>query len=363
MRNRKSIIGIIVIGLLLLSGCQSGQQNVQQEESESAIKPSVEATVIADNLSIPWEIQKWDDVFYLTQRTGGIVEVKDGKKSFVTTKFSQPLSKRPEAGLLGFVLDPDFGGAGEAFAYYTYEDDGDSYNRVVKLRRSGNQWIEEDVLLDRIPSGQYHHGGRLGIGPDHKLYITTGDATEKENAQDISYLGGKILRMNLDGSIPEDNPFKGSYVYSYGHRNPQGLVWTEDGNLYETEHGPNGYDEINLIEAGSNYGWPEVTGDERSKSMTSPLAHSGEPSWAPSGIDRWHQDLLFASLAGQSVKVFDSETRKVTELLTGFGRVRDVRVEGDFLYFITNNTDGRGIPREKDDTLYKVDLTSFSLEE
>ncbi|MFI8577024.1 PQQ-dependent sugar dehydrogenase [Rossellomorea aquimaris] len=363
MRNRNSWF-LFVIGLsLLLSACSMGQPDEQQEESESVSKPSVESNVIAQNLSIPWSIQKLDGVFYITQRTGDIIEIKDGRKSVVKTNLSMPLSKRPEAGLLGFVLHPDFKTNQQAYAYYTYDDSGDPYNRVVLLKRTENEWSEEKVLLDEIPSGQYHHGGRLEIGPENKLYITAGDATQQDKAQDLSFLGGKILRMNLDGGIPDDNPFKDSYVYSYGHRNPQGLAWNEAGELYATEHGPNGYDEVNRIEAGNNYGWPKITGNEKQESLISPLAHSGEPSWAPSGVDVWNEDLVFASLAGQSVKRFDPETRKVSDLLTGFGRIRDVLVEGDTLYFVSNNTDGRGIPRENDDKLYEVDLNSLTIEE
>ncbi|CAN7157133.1 PQQ-dependent sugar dehydrogenase [Rossellomorea sp. LjRoot5] len=348
---------------LLLSACSFGQPDVQQEESESVTRPSVESKVVAQDLSIPWSIQKLGAVFYLTQRTGDIVEIKDGNKSIVKTRLSKPLSDRPEAGLLGFVLHPDFESNQQAFAYYTYGDSDANYNRVVTLKRNASEWAEEKVLLDRIPSGQFHQGGRLEISPDHKLYITTGDATRQDHAQDLSFLGGKILRMDLDGGIPSDNPFEQSYVYSYGHRNPQGLAWSQNGEFYETEHGPNGFDEVNLIKAGNNYGWPKITGSDKEESMISPLAHSGEPSWAPSGADFWNADFVFASLAGQSVKRFDTETGEVTDLLTGFGRVRDVLVEGDTLYFVSNNTDGRGIPRENDDKLYGVDLKSVMNEE
>ncbi|MCA0151435.1 PQQ-dependent sugar dehydrogenase [Rossellomorea vietnamensis] len=363
MKIKMGWLVLIISQSILLSACSFGQSDVQQEDSESVTRPSVESKIVAQDLSIPWSIQKQDDVFYITQRTGGIVEIKDGEKSVVKTSLSKPLSDRPEAGLLGFVLHPEFKTNQQAFAYYSYDDSGDHYNRVVALKRTANEWTEEKVLLDRIPSGQFHQGGRLKIGPDHKLYITTGDATRQDHVQDPSFLGGKILRMELDGGLPSDNPFEHSYVYSYGHRNPQGLAWNRDGELYETEHGPNGYDEVNLIKAGNNYGWPKITGDEKAETMVSPLAHSGEPSWAPSGAHFWKEDFVFAALAGQSVKRFDTETGEVTDLLTGFGRVRDVLVEGDILYFVTNNTDGRGIPRENDDKLYEVDLKSVMKEE
>jgi glucose/arabinose dehydrogenase len=352
----------VTIGLLLILASCGGQQ---EEESESVSKRETEHKVMAENLSIPWSIVKDGEEFYLTERTGGIVEIKDGKQTEKKVNLSKPLASQPEAGFMGLVLHPDFKENQQAFAYYTYNDeDGTPYNRVVVLQRSEDAWDETEVLLDKIPSGaQYHHGGRLKIGPDGKLYITTGDATQEEKAQELSFLGGKILRINLDGSIPGDNPFGDSPVYSYGHRNPQGLAWNDEGELYGTEHGPNGYDEVNLLQAGKNYGWPEITGDETAEGMVTPLAHSGEPSWAPSGADFWKNKLLFAALGGQSVKLFDPATREVTTLIEGFGRIRDVLVEGDTLYYVSNNTDGRGIPKANDDKLYEVDLGSLTLEE
>ncbi|MFL8937348.1 PQQ-dependent sugar dehydrogenase [Rossellomorea oryzaecorticis] len=353
---------IPMIGLLLILTSCGGQQ---EEESESVSKRETEHKILAENLSIPWSIVKDGGDFYLTERTGGIVEIKEGRQAKVKVNLSKPLASQPEAGFMGLVLHPDFKENQQAFAYYTYNaEDGTPYNRVVVLKRSGDAWDETRVLLDKIPSGaQYHHGGRLKIGPDGKLYITTGDATQEEKAQDLSFLGGKILRINLDGSIPDDNPFADSPVYTYGHRNPQGLAWNEAGKLYGTEHGPNGYDEVNLIEAGKNYGWPEITGDEKAEGMVSPLAHSGEPSWAPSGADFWNDKLVFAALGGQSVKLFDPGTKEVKTLIKGFGRIRDVLVEGDTLYFVSNNTDGRGLPKENDDKLYQVDMNSLTLEE
>jgi glucose/arabinose dehydrogenase len=230
----------------------------------------------------------------------------------------------------------------------------------VTLNLDGEVWEEGTVLLDGIPSGQYHHGGRLTIGPDEKLYITTGDATVKENAQDLGSLGGKILRMNLNGSIPADNPFQNSYVYSYGHRNPQGLAWNANGDFYSTEHGPSGFDEINLIQAGKNYGWPLITGDEKHQGMQPPVVHSGEPAWAPSGADFHDGRIYFAALRGEGVKRFSVETGEVEEVLSGYGRVRDVYIEKETLYFISNNTDGRGNPAEDDDKLYKITLSELN---
>lgn len=199
----------------------------------------------------------------------------------------------------------------------------------------------------------------MKIGPDRKLYITTGDATAPELSQDKRSLNGKILRMNLDGSIPEDNPFENSYVYSYGHRNPQGLVWMGDA-LYATEHGQSARDELNVIKPGANYGWPVIQGNEEKAGMETPLFQSGNETWAPSGMAAANGKLYVAALRGNAVREFDVEKNTTRPIITGLGRIRDVFVEGEYLYFVSNNTDGRGNPDEKDDKLYRVLLTNLN---
>ena len=166
--------------------------------------------------------------------------------------------------------------------------------------------------------------------------------------------------MNLDGSIPDDNPFSDSYVYSYGHRNPQGITWSSAGTMYASEHGDNANDEVNLIEAGQNYGWPVIEGEEEQEQegLISPLFTSGiENTWAPSGMAYNDGKVYVAALRGSAVLEFDLETNEHRELITGLGRIRDVFIEDEFLYFISNNSDGRGNPQENDDKLYKISLT------
>ncbi|WP_421382242.1 PQQ-dependent sugar dehydrogenase [Bacillus salacetis] len=359
---KKQLKSATVLFLLLLAACSNtpSESSEPPESQETAGRENPQAKVMADKLEVPWSINKTGDTFYVNERTGGIVKVADGKATRMKVRLKEPLSQVPEAGFLGFVLHPDFPETPSAYAYYTYQNSSTPHNRVVTLNLKGDVWEEEKTLLDDIPSGQYHHGGRLEIGPDKKLYITTGDATVKEIAQDLNSLGGKILRMNLDGSIPRDNPFENSYVYSYGHRNPQGLAWNETGDFYSTEHGPSGFDEINLIKAGSNYGWPLITGDETREGMQKPAAHSGETAWAPSGAAFHDNHLYFAALRGQGVKRFSIDTGKVEEVLSGYGRVRDVFIEDGTLYFISNNTDGRGNPSENDDKLYKISLSELN---
>ena len=313
--------------------------------------------MIAENLEAPWSIEKNENTFYLTERPGNIMKLENGLIERQSVELEKELATASEAGLLGFVLAPDFRESKQAYAYYTYRDNTGQFNRIITLRLEDNIWREENLLLDKIPSGTYHHGGRLKIGPDGKLYATAGDASEGELAQELDSLGGKILRMNLDGSIPSDNPFQNSYVYSYGHRNPQGVAWSSDGMLYASEHGNSANDEVNKIEAGQNYGWPIIEGHEEQEGMVSPLFTSGEEAtWAPSGMGNYDGNLYVAALRGEAIVGINPETGEQWEVITKIGRIRDVLIEDNYLYFITNNTDGRGAPQENDDKLYRISL-------
>ncbi|WP_192869562.1 PQQ-dependent sugar dehydrogenase [Lentibacillus sediminis] len=362
---KKILIVPCLLGILFLVACSENEQqnssNEQENTQEEQLSLPIDALeVIAGNLDVPWSIEKLDDTFYLTERPGSIVQIENGEVERQTVELEQEVSTASEAGLLGFVLAPDFSESNLSYAYYTYEVSDGQYNRIVTLRLEDNVWREESLLLDQIPSGAYHHGGRLKIGPDGYLYATAGDASESEIAQDTDSLGGKILRMNLDGSIPSDNPFPDSYVYSYGHRNPQGLTWTSDGTLYASEHGNDANDEINRIEAGQNYGWPIIEGNEEQEGMVTPQFTSGDDStWAPSGMDNYNGNLYVAALRGSAVLEFDLETGEYREVITGLGRIRDVLVEDDYLYFISNNGDGRGAPEEGDDRLYRIALSEL----
>ncbi|WP_394217552.1 PQQ-dependent sugar dehydrogenase [Halobacillus trueperi] len=353
----KKTIALLITTFFLLAGCSGNSDDNKQEES---LLPVEGLEVIADNLKVPWSIEKMEDTFYLTERSGNIVKIEDGEVERQKVELEEDVSTASEAGLLGFVLAHDFSESNLAYAYYTYEDGEEQYNRIVTLRLEDRVWREENLLLDQIPSGTYHHGGRLKIGPDEKLYATAGDASDPEIAQDLDSLGGKILRMNVDGSIPDDNPFADSYVYSSGHRNPQGMTWLSDGTMYASEHGDNANDEINLIEGGRNYGWPVIEGSEEQEGMVSPQFTSGDNStWAPSGMDNFEGKLFVAALRGSAVLEFDLETGEYREVITGVGRVRDVHIKDNNLYFISNNTDGRGNPQDNDDKLYRISLSDL----
>ncbi|WP_147535154.1 PQQ-dependent sugar dehydrogenase [Bacillus marasmi] len=351
---------LLILLLSTLIGCSANTEQPRKNQEESVIADRSQPTVVAENIKIPWSIAKSGDTFYISERNGHVVKVApNGEMTRQKVKLTKRLATAAEAGLLGFVLAPDFQKTHKAFAYYTYENGSGQYNRIIELQLTGNEWSEVKVLLDKIPSGAYHHGGRLELGPDGYLYATTGDAArDPKVAQDIASLGGKILRMNLDGTIPSDNPIPNSYVYSLGHRNPQGLAWSAEGVLFESEHGPSAHDEINKIEPGKNYGWPEIVGGEEKIGMESPLFESGEETWAPSGMAYDKNKLYVATLRGNAVREFDVENKTTRILVNGLGRIRDVFIVGDTLYFISNNTDGRGTPTKNADKLYKIELTS-----
>jgi glucose/arabinose dehydrogenase len=361
----KKYLGIYMILFFLLVGCSSNeqqnskdiQQNLPNEQSNE------DREVIAENLEAPWSIDKYENTFYLTERSGSIVKIENGQMERQRVELDEELSDTSEGGLLGFVLNPDFPELNLAYAYYTYEDSSDIFNRIVTLRLEENVWKEEDMLLDKIPGNSWHDGGRLKIGPDGKLYATAGDAYEQDQAQNSTSLVGKILRINLDGTIPSDNPFPNSYTFSYGHRNPQGIAWSDDGTLYASEHGNDANDEINQIIAGQNYGWPIIEGIEEQAGMVTPLFASGdedESTWAPSGMDFYNNKLYVAALRGSAVLEFNLETGEYREVITDLGRIRDILIEDNYLYFISNNRDGRGTPQENDDKLYRVLLSEIN---
>ena len=284
-----------------------------------------------------------------------------------------------ESGLMGIALDPQFAQTRYVYAAYTMRAAGGSglQNRVVRLKDdpAGNKGTLDRVLLESIPGAATHDGARVRFGPDGKLYVTMGDAQNPAAAQDRTTLNGKVLRLNSDGSIPADNPFPGSPVFSYGHRNPQGLAWQPGtGRLYLSEHGPSGspccQDELNFVEAGKNYGWPTITGDATREGMVSPIRQSGtSETWAPGGMSfvstgPWAGTLLFTGLRGQAlyrVGLDREDPRKVTSfqpmLERQFGRLRDI-VEGPdgALYLLTSNKDGRGQPTPDDDRVVKLTL-------
>lgn len=327
---------------------------------------------VAANLQIPWSLAfAPDGRLFVTERPGRVRIVRGG------TLLPQPalvvgdVAAQGEAGLLGIAVHPSF--ATNRFVYLVYTaqrgSSGTIVNRLVRYRELNDTLSEGVVLLDNIAAASIHDGSRLRFGPDGKLYMTMGDASSPQLAQDLASLNGKLLRLNDDGTTPGDNPY-GSPVYSSGHRNPQGFDWhPQSGDLWETEHGQTGNDEVNLIERGRNYGWPVIEGAQTMTGMERPIL-AFSPSIAPSGASFYNaaafpafrQNFFFATLRGEHlhrVRFDAANPRRVASeerLLEGrFGRLRDVVVGPDgALYICTSNRDGRGSPAQDDDRVLRL---------
>ncbi|QQK74461.1 PQQ-dependent sugar dehydrogenase [Salicibibacter cibarius] len=330
-------------------------EQATDEEEEALDVEGGEYEELAAGLEAPWSIvQIDDDEIFITERAGAIAHIDGEDVTHEDISLGEEVLDEGEGGLLGMVMIPEEDES--AIVYHTYEDDdGETMNRIVAIERGDGVWEETDILLDEIPGDMFHNGGRLAIGPDDHLYATTGDASVEQLSQDVDSLAGNILRMDIDGSVPDDNPFDDSYVYSYGHRNPQGIDWSEDGRMFSSEHGPTAQDEVNEIEAGNNYGWPEITGDEGAEGMESPVFESGDDTWAPSGVAfAGESDFYVTGLAGESLMLFDVDESEMETVLEDEGRLRDVLIDDDDVYVITNNTDGRGDPGENDDRLLRL---------
>lgn len=320
---------------------------------------------VATNLDVPWEIAFLPDGDLLvTERPGHLVRLPapdqgtpvnadDGRRWPI-----RDVKSRGEAGLMGLALHPAFEDNHWIYLMLTAADE----NRVERYRLTDDGPAERTVILDGIPAGVFHDGGRIAFGPDGYLWITTGDATDDDRAQDRGSPAGKILRVTDTGAVPEGNPFD-SPVWSWGHRNPQGLARDDEGRLWSTEHGPSGWssgeDEINRIEKGANYGWPSITGDETEAGMRTPEFHSGDDTWAPAGLAAWKDRLFFGGLRGSALYVARVRDGKITGLTARFrgefGRIRAVTIGPDgLLYFATSNRDGRGRVREGDDRILRI---------
>lgn len=334
--------------------------------TEDGVRFRVE--VVATGLQIPWAIAfAPDGRLFVTERPGRVRIFAAGASASEVALTLDDAFTQGEAGVLGLTLDPEFASNRHVYVYYTAQGGGGPRNRVVRYREVGGRLGEPAVLLDDIPANVIHDGGRLRFGPDGLLYVTTGDAATTSLAQDVASLAGKILRVTRDGATPRDNPFS-SPVWSYGHRNPQGVDWHPAGGLWAVEHGSAGNDEVNVIEAGVNYGWPRIEGAQTMAGMRAPLV-SYSPAIAPSGaafyrgsrFPAFADNLFVAALRGVHLlrlRVDAAAPRVIAQerLLAGrYGRIRDVAVGPDgLIYFCTSNRDGRGSPESTDDRIARL---------
>lgn len=310
---------------------------------------------VATGLNAPWSVVFRDGTPLVSERNSGQVLELSPEGSARSIGTVQGVAARGESGLLGLAV----GSQGDLYVY-SMAADGNRVQRFPVNGEPGSLSLgQPDTLLERIPSASIHDGGRIAFGPDGMLYVTAGDASRRDSAQDRDSLAGKILRMTPDGGVPADNPFPGSLVYSYGHRNPQGLAWADDGTMFATEFGQNTWDELNIITPGANYGWPTVEGIAGRPGFVDPVQQWQPGAASPSGMAHAGGTLFLANLRGQvlrSVPVSDPAT-STEHFSREYGRIRDVALAPDGrLWFLTNNTDGRGDPRPGDDRILAVDL-------
>lgn len=315
--------------------------------------------IIAENLSIPWEVVFLPDgELLVTERIGRVVLLKAG----VTIPIAG-VRHVGEGGLLGATLHPNFTDNNYLYLYQTTEAADGLVNRVDRYTLVDATLTFDRTIIDNLPGAMYHDGGRIAFGPDGYLYVTLGDAGDPDAAQDSRSLAGSILRYTDEGTIPEDNPF-GNAVYSYGHRNAQGLAWDSTGVLWSSEHGRSGirsgYDEINRIAMGANYGWPVVEGDETGADFILPVRHSGaDTTWAPGGLAHHDGYLYMPGLRGETLyraTLSGAEISGWDEFFVGeYGRLRTISVGSDgLLYLTTSNRDGRGSPASNDDVIIRI---------
>ncbi|CUR56483.1 putative aldose sugar dehydrogenase [metagenome] len=317
-------------------------------------RPRVVAT-IADGLEVPWGIGFLPDgTALVTERDSGrVLAVTSGQVSEVGTV--DQAAPQGEAGLLGIAVSPSYAEDHAVFLYVTTASD----NRIVRTTYDGTRLGELEVILDGIPNGFIHDGGRLAFGPDGYLYASTGETGEPELAQDLDSLGGKILRITPDGDPPPGNPFDDSPVWSWGHRNVQGLAFDDDGRLWASEFGASDFDELNLIVKGANYGWPLVEGTGGNGRYAEPEVVWRTSEASPSGLAFAGGRLWLGALKGERLWRVDADGRRAerpTDFFVGdYGRLRTVVVAPDgHLWVTTSNRDGRGDPGTADDRILEI---------
>ena len=331
----------------------SPQPTSEGTPSPGRLVPGAEPETVASGLQAPWSVAFTDGATLVSERDSDrVLEVlPDGSTRVAGTV--EGVAGTGEGGLLGMTVDDQ-----QRLYVYSTAADGNRIQRFTPIGDPGSLELgEAETLLDGIPSASYHDGGRLAFGPDGMLYATSGDAGRRDAAQDRSSLAGKILRMTPDGEVPADNPFPDSLTYSYGHRNPQGVTWADDGTMFATEFGQNTWDELNIITAGTNYGWPVVEGIAGAEGFTDPVQQWDPAVASPSGMTHLGGTLYIANLRGQVLRAVPvADPGASTDYYTGdYGRFRDVAAGPDGgLWILTSNTDGRGDPSEADDRLLRV---------
>lgn len=347
--------------------------------------PQMKVETVAENLEIVWSIVfAPDNRVFLTERPGRVRIIENGKLRAAPFFTVPDISLSDEGGLMGMTLHPKFAENRFVYMAYTYRDEQNQQNvRVVRYRDSGETLVEPKTIIEAIPASKYHAGTRLKFGPDAKLYITTGDATKQKRAQNLNSINGKTLRLNDDGTIPNDNPFADyksarAEIWSYGHRNAQGMDFQpETGLMFQTEHGPSlidgvslfkrsGGDEVNIVERGKNYGWDKISHKMTKAGMETPIIEFS-PAVAPASgmfyrgnlFPEFKNNFFFGALKGESIIRLVMDGRKIVsrdELFKKeYGRIREIAESPDgSIWFSTSNRDGRGDAKQNDDRILRI---------
>jgi len=370
-----------LVALLVALGVACSQPPAGRGAGEVQTSPqsnvSFKVEKVVGGLEVPWSIV-WapDGRMIFTERPGRVRVVEKGALNPKPLLVVPDVEKSGESGLMSVALHPQFSSNHFIYLSYAYTSGGVRV-RVVRYREAPEGLVDRTVIIDDLPAAQFHAGCRLRFGPDGKLYVTTGDATRRDLAQQLDSLAGKTLRLNDDGTVPQDNPFVGRQnarpeIWSFGHRNAQGLDFQPGSNLmFQTEHGPSGFDgpgggdEVNIVEKGKNYGWPTIHHTQSAPGLESPLLEY-TPACAPASgmfyrgsvFPQFKGNFFFGCLRGERVIRVVLDGRRVVNqenLLQNYGRIRDVAEGPDgFLYFSTSNRDGRGKPAEDDDRILRL---------
>ena len=389
--NKKTFLNRILIVLLLTVVASSGCSAAEEGEVDfpvvpaSKIVPKMRVETVATNLEIVWSIVfAPDNRMFFTERPGRVRVIENGKL-IAAPFFTVPdVELSGESGLMGMVLHPNFAENHFVYLAYAYQNsDKNQTVRVARYRATDKTLVEPKTIIEAIPASRYHSGTRLKFGPDGKLYITTGDATKQSRAQQLSSINGKTLRLNDDGTIPNDNPFVNDKnarpeIWTYGHRNAQGMDFQpESGLMFQTEHGPSiidgvslfkrtGGDEVNVVERGKNYGWAKISHNMTRAGMETPIVEYS-PAIAPASgmfyrgnlFPELKNNFLFGALKGEMIVRLVLDGRRIISqdklFEKTYGRIREIAEAPDgSIYFSTSNRDGRGEPTKEDDRILRI---------